>query len=180
MVQHLFIYSSSNCWLVCVTDHQITKMTRVYLKQLEKPALISGDFEYHIEWNSLTGKRSDDTNFLNHLNDAFLFQLVQNPTRGSNILDLVMTTEENMVEDVTVGEHFGTIDHQIVRWNLPIGKERADNGSNKLYSFFKADNDVITNTLTKVDLTWKTIDINVKESWEIIKGELNNEAKIPQ
>ena len=70
------------------------------------PALIIRYFNYHIEWNSLTGERSEDTNFLNCLKDAFLFQHVQNPTRCSNILNLVMTTEENMVYDLTVFRSF--------------------------------------------------------------------------
>ena len=58
---------------------------------------------------------------------------------GSSILELVMTTEENIVEDLTVGGHFWTSDHQIVSWTIPIGKEKASEGSNTFYNFFKAD-----------------------------------------
>ena len=64
------------------------------------PALITGDFKYHVEWNSLTV--SEDTNFLNCISYAFLLQHVQHPTRDSNIFDLVMTTEENVVENLTI------------------------------------------------------------------------------
>ena len=73
-----------------------------------------------------------------------------------------MTTEENMVEDLTVGEHFGTSDHQIVKWNTPIGKEKASEGSNTFHSFFKGDYDIIRKALTEIDLTRKTVDTNVE------------------
>ena len=49
----------------------------------------------------LTVGKAEDTNFLNCLNDVFLFQQVQNPTRGSSILDLVMKTEKDRMEDLT-------------------------------------------------------------------------------
>ena len=81
-----------------------------------------------------------------------------------------------MVLDLTVGEHFGTSDHQIVRWNIPIGKEKTSEGSNTFYSFFRANYDIIRKAITEVDLTRKTTDTNVEESWEI-KGELNNIVK---
>ena len=35
-----------------------------------------------------------------------------------NILDLVFTSDENMIEKLCVGEHLGTSDHQIIRWNM--------------------------------------------------------------
>ena len=38
--------------------------------------------------------------------------------RGKNILDLVFTSEENLIENLSVGDHFRTSDHQIIRWNM--------------------------------------------------------------
>ena len=37
------------------------------------PASIMGDFNYHVEWNSLTGERPEDINFLNCVSTFFLF-----------------------------------------------------------------------------------------------------------
>ena len=34
--------------------------------------------------------------------------MLMNLPRGENILDLVFTSEENMIENLSVGEHFGT------------------------------------------------------------------------
>lgn len=40
--------------------------------------------------------------FTNILSDAFLYQLVEVPTRKNNILDLVLVGESNLVESVFV------------------------------------------------------------------------------
>lgn len=47
-------------------------------------------------------------------------------TRGNNILDLVLTTEETIVSKVVVGQDFATNDHQMVSSaiNLGIGKQK--------------------------------------------------------
>ena len=55
----------------------------------------------------------DDSHpFLKCINDNFLIQHVDEPTKGKNILDLVFTSEEDMIEYLSVGEHFGSSDHQ--------------------------------------------------------------------
>ena len=43
---------------------------------------------------------------------SFMQQLVMAPTRGDNILDLglVITSDVNMIENVSVDEHFNTGD----------------------------------------------------------------------
>jgi len=49
--------------------------------------------------------------------DAFT-QLVQSPTRGSNIIDLVLTNEPLVVCDVKVEEPFVTGNHSHMAFNL--------------------------------------------------------------
>ena len=50
--------------------------------------------------------------------DNYLCQRVRQPTRLSNILDLVCSCYANMVNDVQVLEHMGSSDHNILVWNL--------------------------------------------------------------
>ena len=40
------------------------------------------------------------------------------PTRRYNILDLVISTDEHMIDEVKVGEEFGTSDHRIIRFHV--------------------------------------------------------------
>jgi len=68
-------------------------------------------------------------------------QHVQDPTRGKNILDLVFTFEENMIENLVVGENFGTSDHQIIRWNMLACKKLQRD--NKNYNCAKVNYDIM-------------------------------------
>ena len=69
-------------------------------------ALIMGDFNYPgINWETLESD-SMSQGFFYLTQDYFLIQHVSAPTRNSNILDLVMTTEANMVETTQVIEQF--------------------------------------------------------------------------
>ena len=59
---------------------------------------VVGDLNFpHINWNNLTGN-SEAEDFLEAVLDNFLEQHVTSPTRGNNILDLVLSNRENMIE----------------------------------------------------------------------------------
>ena len=62
--------------------------------------------------------------FLDLTEVCFLIQHVLVPTRNNNILDLVMTTEANMVENTQ--EHFCNSDHNIVVWDLVLTTHTTD------------------------------------------------------
>jgi len=82
-----------------------------------KQSLIMGDFNYpNIDWDTLDSD-SNGSAFLDLIQDCFLIQHVSEPTRGGNILDLVFTSEDNMVENLKAREHFSSSDHNIVAWN---------------------------------------------------------------
>ena len=50
------------------------------------------------------------------LQDNFLTQLVTEPTRSQNILDLVLSTSPDIIKNLTVGEQFS--DHNIFTFVL--------------------------------------------------------------
>ena len=84
--------------------------------------MLLGDFNFsELDWKK-PETLDDSHSFLKCINDNFLVQHVDEPTRENNILDLVFTSEENMIENLYVGEHFGTSDHQIIRWNMLASK----------------------------------------------------------
>ena len=82
----------------------------------------------------------------------FMQQHVMEPTRGDNILDLVITSDENMVESVSVGEHFNTSDHQVVRWELVMEQTHEVKSYVKRPNFFKADYELVRKKLKEKDL----------------------------
>ena len=98
-------------------------MYELITRASREKVLIMGDFNLpELDWAK--SETLDDSHpFIVCVNNNFLFQGVTEGTRSSNILDLVLTSEENMIENVTVGEPFGSSDHQIIRFNFIACKE---------------------------------------------------------
>ena len=83
-----------------------------------KRVLVMGDFNYpKINWNTFESDSSGEA-FLDVILDNFWIQHVTSPTREQNILDLVITSEESMVENLSVDEHLSNSDHNIVNFVL--------------------------------------------------------------
>ena len=83
-------------------------------------ALTMSNFNYPgINWKTLEAD-SMSQDFLDLTQDCFLKQHVSLPTRDNNILDLVMTTDGNIVENTQIIEHFCNSDHNIVVWDLVL------------------------------------------------------------
>ncbi len=69
----------------------------------KKNVCLLGDYNFRrIDWESVVGDLESE-DILKVLQDNFLKQVVTEPTRGDNILDLVLTSNENMISEVDVG-----------------------------------------------------------------------------
>ena len=86
--------------------------------------LLMGDFNYpHINWEDLCihggKKQQNEELFIDCLQDNFLFQHIKEPTRSrgtdkSNILDLVITKDENTIADMELQSPLGKGDHSVI------------------------------------------------------------------
>ena len=52
--------------------------------------------------------------FLDMINDLFLIQNVNTPTRGDKILDLVLSSEKALVNDMEISCPIANSDHNII------------------------------------------------------------------
>ena len=67
-----------------------------------------GDFNHgHIQWKSLQSTGHEDHNFLVLTQDSFLSQHVLEPTRGENVLDIVLSSQQEFVDNVGTGKPMG-------------------------------------------------------------------------
>ena len=83
--------------------------------------IIVGDFNFRdIDWENGEAHTALSKKFLSCIEDNMLFQLVKEPTRGANILDLVLTGNTDLVHAVTVGDKLGASDHKSVLLELRI------------------------------------------------------------
>ena len=82
--------------------------------------LITGDFNYKsINWDEAISKDKIETRFLNCIMDNYLHQHITEPTRwrGDNrpsLLDLLITNEENMIENLDIQAPIGLSDHAVI------------------------------------------------------------------
>ena len=80
--------------------------------------IICGDFNHSsIDWNTLHAV-SESQEFLDLVLDYFLIQHIIEATRGENVLDIVSSSIEFMIENVNVCEPFSSSDHNIITFDL--------------------------------------------------------------
>ena len=80
-----------------------------------------GDFNHgHIQWESLESAGGDNHQFLLLTQDRFLTQHVLEPTRGGNVLDLILSSQNELVDNVKVHELLGSSDHNQIHFNIKV------------------------------------------------------------
>ena len=79
-----------------------------------------GDFNHgHIQWESESAG-GDDHQFLLLTQDCFLTQHVLEPTRGGNVLDLILSSQNELVDNVKVHKPLGSSDHNQIYFNIKV------------------------------------------------------------
>ena len=83
-----------------------------------------GDFNHgHIQWNSLESTGIEDQQFLFLIQDSFLTQHVLEPTRGENVLDIVLSSQKELVDNVKIFEPLGNSDHNQIHFDINVKSE---------------------------------------------------------
>ena len=93
-----------------------------------------------IDWTTNSVVRESDLNckLKDILLDHLMSQQVLEPTRGRNILDLVITTNEGLIRNLQVGEPFS--DHNSIVFEVKISSSKYISRK-KVYKFTKANLD---------------------------------------
>jgi len=89
-----------------------------------KHLMITGDLNYlNIDWDSWSASDGDSGSnlFIEALKDDFLFQHVTFPTRarngqGPSILDLIITYDGNVTDNLTATDPLGKSDHYMLEY----------------------------------------------------------------
>ena len=89
------------------------------IKEVSKrDCIIMGDFNHgHIQWTSLQSTGREDQEFLNLVQDSFLSQHVLEATRGENVLDILLSSQKEFVDNVKICEPLGCSDHNQIHFS---------------------------------------------------------------
>ena len=83
-----------------------------------------GDFNHgHIQWNSLESTGIEDQQFIFLIQDSFLTQHVLEPTRGENVLYIVLSSQKELVDNVKIFEPLGNSDHNQIHFDINVKSE---------------------------------------------------------
>ncbi len=111
-----------------------------------KNAIIIGDFNCaNVDWRLLIGDQ-EDRRLINMVEDSFLKQVVTQPTRENNILDLVLVSDPDLVRHCEVGEKLGGSDHNIIRFNVCV-QYKLDNNPTLIPAYRKANCNLVRELL---------------------------------
>ena len=103
----------------------------------------------------------------------FLTQHVLEPTRGENVLDIVLSSQKELVDNVNIFEPLGKSDHNQIHFDINVNSESKNKKTYKR-NFHKGNYKDIRKYLAKLD--WNNILINKTaiECWNILKYEIES------
>jgi len=134
--------------------------------------LIMGDFNHgDIDWDLQCAASTNGEEFLTFINDLFITQHVQSATRGKNILDLVLSTEPDMVEDLEIHCPIANSDHNIIIFKV-IYETVLDNNKQNVFNYHKGNYAEINKELLSVDWNTRFQNKNTEEMWKEISEDL--------
>jgi hypothetical protein len=168
----------------CAGDMVLIDLIESFINLRNKSNIILGDFNMpHINWNTLSGPTKNEP-FLNCLSRNFLKQNVRESTRpnSDSLLDLIFTTIGTNIHELCVDECFGTSDHSMISFKLPLHVHLTSTNPGSLKrNYNKANWDLLRKLLQDVD--WDLIFCNneLNVVWQNFKTVLNNciKASIP-
>ena len=152
--------------------------------------IIMGDFNHgNIKWDTLQSTGVEDQTFLCLVQDNFLKHVldtgnelvssflkhVLEPTRATRVLDIVLSSQKELVDNVKIKEPLGSSDHNQMHFDINIKSDRTkvkqcrrDFGKgNYMYK-------EIRKSLALIDGNDKMKNKTATECWNILRGELDS------
>ncbi|XP_076049734.1 uncharacterized protein LOC143030470 [Oratosquilla oratoria] len=141
------------------------------------------DFNFpHTNWSILNTPDHENSNealFLQTVQDCFLYQHVDQPTRARgtdapSVIDLIFTNEEHMVSELQYLAPLGSSDHALLVFNYHC---YTDFGSNKrVYLYSRGDYSAMREPLLESEWIQNfendVSNLSTEDTWKIIKDKL--------
>ena len=136
--------------------------------------IIMGDFNHgNIKWDSQQSTGVEDQKFLCLVQDNFLTQHVLEPTRAARVLDIVLSSQKEFVDNVVIQEPLGSSDHNQLHFNINIKSDKTKVKQCRR-DFRRGNYDEIRKSLALIDWNDKMNNKTATECWNILRGELDS------
>ena len=112
-----------------MSQHNQTEQQNIHnaISEVSKgDCIIMGDFNHgNIKWDTLQSTGVEDQTFLCLVQDNFLTQHVLEPTRAARIIDTVLSSQTEFVDNVVIQEPLGSSDHNQLHFNIKIKSDKT-------------------------------------------------------
>ena len=105
--------------------------------------------------------------------DNFLTQHVLEPTRAARILDIVLSSQKEFVENVVIQEPLGSSDHNQLHFDIKIKSDKTKVKKSRR-DFRKGNYKEIRKSLAHIDRNDKMKNKTATECWNILRGEMDS------
>ena len=78
-----------------------------------------------VQCDTLESTGVEDQQFMCIMKDTFLTQHVLEPTRGARVLDLVLSSQNEFVDNIKIQEPLGSSDHNQLHFNIKIKSHKT-------------------------------------------------------
>ena len=100
--------------------------------------IIVGDFNFRdIDWEDIEGHSPSSRLFVQCLQDNYMTQLVEEPTRNKYINDLVITSNADLIDSVIVNDAFPYTDPKTLTMNVKLFIPKISKKQRKVYLYSK-------------------------------------------
>ena len=107
------------------------------------------------------------------IQNNFLTQHVLEPTRATRVLDIVLTSQKECVDNVVIQEPLGSSDHNQLHFNINIKSDKMKVKQCRR-DFSKGNYQEIRKSLSHIDWNDNMKNKTATECWNILRGELDS------
>ena len=135
---------------------------------------IMADFNHvNINWDSLHSTCLEDQRLLWLEQDNFLTQHVLEPTTAARVLDIVLSSQKEFVDNVVIQEPLGSSDQNQLNFNINIKSDKTKVKQCRR-DFRKGNYKEIRKSLAFIDWNDKMKNKTATECWTILRGDLDS------
>ena len=128
-MQNSFRKFKINYWISLPKHPSINEEDNIKIQNVIKDVskgecIIMGDYNHgHIKWKFLESIEGDDQQFLFLIQESFLTQHVLESIRGENVLDIVLTSQKELVGNVKIHEPLGNSELNQIHFDINVKSE---------------------------------------------------------
>ena len=131
-----------------------------------------GDFNHgNINWDTQQSTGVEDQTFLCLVQDNFLTEHVLEPTRATRVLDIVLSSQKELIDNVEIKEPLGSSDHNQLHFNINIKSEKTKVKQCRM-DFRKGNYKEIRKSLALIAWNDNMKNKTATECWNILRGSL--------